>query len=600
MTIRIPDETKQFKQIGNSDVFGNVWSSFNLDLTENLGRIRVGPRCHLVDGSAINVANMETPVAFEFYDDGTNERIWCIAGARMFYNSGDPDDTFTQDATASTPTNLDSGCDMKPFNGALYVAGNGDLLKYNSSWATVSTAPNGGNCSMCVYANRLYATQSTSQIFSCDTSDVIVEPTSAPNTNLYTLQLSDYMEGGADANRITSIRAASDRIWIATVNVSANSSQTHASGARGRVFEWDGVSAQATKAYELDSMGAAALVIKDDIPYIVDAEGRLRKFDGSAFKEVARLPVNPAQYLRTLSNSNPVQRFIHHRGIGVQDGRIVMFINNINNDGSTYNENLHSGIWEYDENIGLYHKSSASYLRPATASSSRTDFAQAALAEVGAMYVSKSTNSSDNDGSIMFGAKYYTDATSTAYGVFCVNSNDTKSKVGYLVTTKIDSANIEDAWEKIYVKHKRFLDSTDRVIIKYRTTEVAPVVGTITWTSTTTFTSTVDLSSYAEGDEVEILKGTGGGQIENISSIVNNAGTYTVTLPTVVTGATGTATARFQKWITVGEYTDQVLDVHEASTNAASTWIQLKIVMYFTGKDELNEIIIRNSSHKDI
>lgn len=598
MTIKIPNETKQFKQIGNSDVIGNIWSSFNLDLTENLGRIRVAGRGLLVDGSAVGETNMETPVAFEFFDNGTNERVWCIAGARMFYNSGDPDDSYTEDATASTPTDLSNDCDMKVFNNAIYVAGCGDLHKYayGGTWSTVSTAPNGSECSMCIFGNRLYASQSTSQIFSVDTADVVTEPTSVPNTNLYTLQLSPFFEGKSDNSRIIAIRAASDRIWIATTNI--GESQGSASGLRGRIYEWDGISVQPNKFYQLESLGALSLVIKDDVPYIVDTDGRLLKFNGSSFIEVARFPVNISKYQRNPANSNPLQRFIHPRGMEIRNGRIVMLVNNFPISTSTVKsiENLPSGVWEYDEEIGLYHKYSVSM--SSVGFSTRSDYAQNKLEEVGALYYCKSTATTDNDGDLTFGAKYFTSDSATAYGVFVNNTKDDKSKIGYLVSNKIESQSVQDVWKKCFIKYKRLLDSSDRIVLKYRLYETTPVEDAVTWSSTTVFTSTGSFGSVEVGDEVEILRGTGGGQIEHITTISENAGTYTITLANAVIGATGTSTVRIQKWIKIGEFTNQNLDIGECPIGKSSNWIQLKLVMYFTGKDEVNELELVNSTFR--
>lgn len=587
--IRIPNENKQIAQVNNSDVLGSLWSSFNLDLTTNRGRIRVSPRGMLVSSSS-TLTNMETPVSFVFYDNGTNERIWTIAGARMFYSSGDPDDSFTEDATASTPTSLNDDCDMVVFNDAIYVCGDSSLYKYNGSWSTVSTAPNGGECSMCVFTGRLYASQSNSQIFSVDSADTVSEPGS-PNTTSYTINLAQYGEGDDENNFITSIKATTDRIWIATINRAG--SQSNTTGKRGRIFEWDGRSVTASNVYELNSLGAVSLVIKNNVPYAMDADGKLLRFNGSSFEEVARLPINNSKYLRIATNT-PVQRFMHTRGMIVRDEKILLLVNNINVDGSTFNENLHSGIWEYDDDIGLYHKYSASLF--AIGDSTRKDFGQIRLAEVGALFEAKTTDSGA-DGDLMFGAKYYTDATSTAYGIFTVNSKETKSKCGYFVTTKIESQNVQDTWKNIYAKYKRLLDSTDKIDLKYRTYETTPIDGTITWTSTTTFTSTASLGTITAGDEVEITRGTGGGQIEHISTITENAGTYTVTLENAVTGATGTATARFQKWIKIGTVQNQATDFTGFAIGKSSTWVQLKVVMYFTGENELHEILLDNKPY---
>ena len=181
MSVRIPNpQTKTLRQLNTSDLLGDIWSSCNLNLTENLGRIRVSNR-------GLNVGSIGTslvPIVFQYYDGDSNSRIWCIAGTRMYYNSGAGGQSWVQDATASTPTNLGVDCDMELFNNALYICGNGDIRKYNGAWSTVSTAPNGGPCSMCVFGGRLYFTQSQSQIGSMSIGEVVVEPTSTPNTQI--------------------------------------------------------------------------------------------------------------------------------------------------------------------------------------------------------------------------------------------------------------------------------------------------------------------------------------------------------------------------------------------------------------------------------
>jgi hypothetical protein len=53
----------------------------------------------------------------------------------------------------------------------------------------------------------------------------------------------------------------------------------------------------------------------------------------------------------------------------------------------------------------------------------------------------------------------------------------------------------------------------------------------ITWTSTTTFTTTqTKWADAVVGDEIEVLKGAAGGLLAHITQIVNNSGTYTVTI----------------------------------------------------------------------
>ena len=112
-------------------------------------------------------------------------------------------------------------------------------------------------------------------------------------------------------------------------------------------------------------------------------------------------------------------------------------------------------------------------------------------------------------------------------------------------------------------------------------------------TDTDTITSTVDLSGFAEGDEMQVVQGTGGGKSAHISSISESGGTYTVNLDDTFTGATGTSVALFSKWIKAGEITS----TDEKQWKALSTpkqnqapYMQVKVGIQSTGKNELYKI----------
>lgn len=604
--IKFPPQPGQFKQVGYSDILGNIWSSFNLDLTTNVGRMRIAPRGLIVSKSSDdNLSNLQTATAFLMYRDANNDRIWALAGDRLFRNAGNPNNPFEQDSTGGTPTSLGDGSDMELFNGSFYVmkASNGTLYKYNGSWSQISgtggnPSLNGGDCQMCVYGGRLYGSQSSSQIWSIDLNDDISEPSGNPNTIPYTINLKDFGVGGASANTITSIRASSNRIWITTID---STSLSKSAGRLGKVFEWDGVSTQANKVYYLDSIGALALVIKGDIPYVVDADGVLLQYNGREFAEVARLPVPPSTYLRNPTSGNPVERFIHPRGIALRNDRIIMLVNNLVEDSDeTIIENLPSGVWEYDDTIGLYHKFSASQWQNSV-TTERTDYAQNRLVEVGALFNAKTTsNSSSVNGDILFGAKYYKEADVERYAIFINDTSDTVPKVGYFVTTKIDSGNVYDVWQKTWITHKQFLDTTDKIELKYRAIEVAPLETQCAWIGTggNTFgVPTAEISDYEVGDEVEVTAGTGGGQIEHITELEDLGDTTIVTLTNDVEGATGLGRVRFQKWKKIEEVNANNLYVREFPIeDATSSWIQLKCVMYFTGIDEVNTLLLAHKS----
>jgi len=129
---------------------------------------------------------------------------------------------------------------------------------------------------------------------------------------------------------------------------------------------------------------------------------------------------------------------------------------------------------------------------------------------------------------------------------------------GYFITPKIFSEDITDSFNLLSLKFSPFASELDKIIIKYRlvddmrhTIDTQNSAWRATWTSTTTFTATqTDLSSAVVGDEVEFLDGAGAGLIAHITTIVNNSGTYTITIDETfdnyITG--DVATFIFRNW----------------------------------------------------
>lgn len=590
--IKIP-ANGQFIQTNRSDIFGSMVGSFNLDITTNFGKQRVTRTIQTAsqngNGTVISNSSLSNyPVGFRVFNDGGGAKIWTVAGSRV-HKSGSaisPAASFAVDATSGTPTTCNSeASDIEVFNEALYVttySGGDKLFKYTGSWSENGTGLGSQSSPhmMTVYGARLYMIgNGPNVIYSMNTSDTIA----TSSTNTLTLPT---------GFRITFLRSGSNRIWIGTI----------ASTGKGSVFEWDGTSTQATRSYRLEAQGAMACVIKDDIPYVVDTNGILLTYSGGTFVELARLPVNDV--FLSLATNVLNNRPVHPNGMTVVNGRINILLNNLLGDsGGSIAEFCPSGIWEYDSEIGLYHKHSLSYT--SFGGNTITDYGQNRLSGVGALSEMKLTNSASNStGNLLAGAVVYTNASSTDAGIW---TNDLFDPVtgsagekatqafGYFVTTKISSSAVQDTWQKLYAFHEKFLTATDKIIVKYRTSKTKPVEASITWLNTTAFTTTTDVSDYVVGDEVEITQGTGGGLCAHIIAIQEGSGsTYIVTLDETFTGVTtGTAKARFQKWRKAGVIQDSST-FDKVNIGVDSDTIQLKIAMLSTGKNEIRELALIN------
>src|SRR3990167_3089214 len=445
MAIKIPQNNK-WRQTNLSDILGSLWSSWNLDLTDNLGVTKVSPRTLLIND---DTTNMGVPVAFKFFDT----KWWAICGTLVFNNSGDTDDAFSEDATTGFQSDYDSDeSDFELFNGFLYSTTTDGVFKRTSggNWsASLATLDTGTAHFLVEFAARLYVTTNSTEVHSLTTADAVTAANGPPNTNYNALDLSVY--GGALKNTITCMKATTQYIWIGVLNRTRGI---------GRVYYWDGAQSTPNGYYELDSVGAVAMVIKDDVPWIVDANGALLAFNGGTFVEVARLPYDKRKFLGLPYDVDNTDRFIHPNGIAVVDDKINILVRNEYLDSSTsVGENFPSGVWEYDEDIGLYHKMS---LSQHTNGGSVTDYGQNILSKVGAVVKAKDDNNAAGaDGSMLIGAQYLSSATATKEGIWIDNAIDTIQKFGYLVTTKIFSQNVDDIWQKLFVRLKKLLASTD-------------------------------------------------------------------------------------------------------------------------------------------
>jgi hypothetical protein len=570
----------QWTQKNVGDATGSIWSSFNLDLTIKQGDTKITGMAHSQSTSS-DLANLGLPIAFIRQDIGTgisSSPVMTVAGSRVFQNnSGTVSASFLQDTRTTNPTTCDSTVsDMASFNGYTYVTTSTNAVyktSDNVSWSTFNAGTSDIKSHLlCQYSNRLYMSRAYSQIVSWDTADTVV------TSSTYTLTLPNDTQ-----NVITFIKAGSDRLWIGTINIL---------GGQGHIYSWDGVSGNPVK-YNLNSTGVVSGIIKDDVLYTVDTNGRLLAFNGGTFMEISRFPNYKKQsFYNSLSATN--DRFIHPNGMAIVEGRINILIKTTEDGTSTPTEEMcPSGIWEYDKDIGLYHKYSISYMD--SASPSVTNFGQSRLASVGALsYIKNISFGSSSNGTLLAGVKYYTDTTTTKYGIFYDDNNDLYLKAGYIVTTKISSSAITDAWQKIVLKYNNLLSSSSKIVIKYRLYDFDPIESNITWSSTTVFTSTTDLSNYAIGDEVEIVQGTGAGMCAHISEKTLSNGTYTITLDETCTGVTGTSIARFQKWKKVSSISDITSTFNSVSlhSSADSNFIQIKIWMMMYGNDEVKELDI--------
>jgi len=297
-----PAQNKNFTylQTNRSDDLGSIWSSMGLDFQSNLGTMRLAPRLK-INTSTANDADLGCPIGFIRFQS----TIWTIAGTRAFVSSGaTPELTFVEDTSTNAQTDYTPDeSDIIFFNGVLVATTTDAILSLDAASGGTWTSRdvlNSGTPHMMTYFqkfNRLYYTNTSDDVWSMDTAWAVAD------TGMdYAIALG----GGGLIDFITCLKSTSTYIWIGTMSRTAVPI--------ARIFQWDGLSSQVTQQYIIkNASGIMAMCIMDDIPYVMDSNGVLHKFNGYTFEEVGRLP-----YQATLPkniNSLDNDRFIHPNGL---------------------------------------------------------------------------------------------------------------------------------------------------------------------------------------------------------------------------------------------------------------------------------------------
>jgi hypothetical protein len=588
--MKLPKNTI-WKQDNNSDLYGDIWSSWNLNLSDESGKLKTTRTLAVArsvdDGSANYVSGIGLAVAFRYY----NGQHFAATNGTISKTGTSRTGAWGLDTTTDKPTTVSSRySDMEVFNERLYVSLSGTSLARldTSTWLNGGVAITGAASNvpkpMCVYGDRLYVGATAGGINSMSTAESFG---ATIGTSSSTLQLTN-----PTSNTITFLRATSNRIWIGTVN---------RNGGKGHIYAWDGQQTSVNESYRLESSGAMAGVVKDDVLYVMDNDGRLLAFNGGTFAEIDRLPIKDGEYLKfALGEYN--ERWIHPNGMTVKDGAILILINNeYRGSTATFEENVPSGIWEWTRETGFYHKYSLSYTNDNE--TSIRDYGQHRISLAGAVsYIKSSSTSATDNGSLLASAQLFTNASTTDNMIFIDDLNNTVQKYGYFITPKIFSNNIDDIWQKIFLRIKK-ISSGDEIVVKYRTEDSDPLdIAITTWSGSNSVRTSTTITGYDAGDEIEFTQGEGSGKCFTILSTSDLGGGVTeIVLDGSFTGIDSSGKARLQHWKQIGEaFTSTSKDIIEKPLMNVknSAWIQLKVCIQNTGNSYIYDMLIAKTNNQ--
>ena len=672
MSIKIPGEDKRFKLANSTDLFGNIYSTRNINF-DSEGTLKLSEGSTAFK-SEVDDTDFDTPVGFGAYGTGsgflsTLDKTYLLDFTSQYSAS--------KDLAASTPT---GGVRSHAvwWQDAWYQTQNSSLVRatiFPVTWsASLATLTSSINHPLCVFKNR-----NTMLIGNGNTIMQIDSSHSTAGQSQLTLPVE---------LEVTSIAYGNNYVAIGTKNKQTNNGSNNTNAF---MFIWDGTSSSANVGLSVESTYVIAVSNYQESSFIaLTGAGQLLKYNGSGFDVIANLPF----YYEDIQLIDSFPNFKTRNGIIRTDGDIIYINmpNSLQSYGSDlirYQPEFPGGIYCYDPNVGLYHRYSTSISLPKVATITAVDLATNILTSSGTPVTPTGTPVRYNGiatviAPLVIGKLYYTIKITTStfklattytnalagtaidltsgtevfqyfnfyntkdFGQFVsdipgtvdimgstgngklfgnliwgtelndstltnlsfayagVTVPDLENR-GYFTTPRIESQNILDTFNKIYLKFKPLVQDIDKIIIKYRTNKRTglPIItpqsdtGSCTWTNTTTFTTTVDISQAIIGDEVELISGSGSGQTAHIVTSILSAGTYTVVLDEPIKYILASDKSYFiidnwNKIKTIDNTNTEGYD--ETSINRTSKWIQFKVELRGVGVT-IEELQLINKEH---
>lgn len=411
---------------------------------------------------------------------------------------------------------------------------------------------------------------------------------------------------GADYT-VRNTYTSKDRFWIGL---------QHDFDGPAKVVEWDGFSLTYNNESELSGSFPLCGFVVRDIPYFITEKGYIMRHNGLGFEKVQSFKLEEEQMVFDTSTTSNAT--IKNYGAWV-DGDLV-YLNvgiplRVESGANTFRgaRRARSGIWIFNtSNNNLYHHRGLGE----RLSGGNRNFGNSVLQSPGTVLKANVSNDSiliASAGIYKGGATWVTTSDQVMYRDSIPTTSDLNR--GHFITPYIPTEEMETRWEALWLKFKRFVDSGNRIVVKWRVLDplrqqdsvgtnnetFSPLQAAGTWVTTTTFTCAVPTGVQA-GDEVEVLNGDNGGctfKISSLSATPDGSTSITVTINEAApVSSTDTALFRFDNWCgetaisstTIGH--DRVPFTQElvgGAGNLKGQFIQLKVEL--RGMDvQLDEI----------
>ena len=570
--IKLPQQN-QWMGIFPGKYKGELWQTYNIDLEKSPGRIVLSDKFRILADTGDLTSMVTTVKKFVLTnaDSSSTYRWWALGSGALYKSASSTGQGWTSDsATSNSPT---TGNDMIIFGSAngsqrLMVSQDTDMAVLNRDSNTVNTwgpafwvttlGQTGLDSDVYHFLGKLNTlsivhdqdTNGYSVIHTIDQSNVVVR-------NRLRFQVGMEMRGSITIGRY---------IWIGLQNNS---------GGNGAIVPWDGFS----ESYEDGNFviaGSYPMVLFQvrGVPYVITEKGYIQKYTGDGFTTVNEFPIVEEKLTFSISR----RPFADDQGINPYGAEVIgENLVKILVSASQLSRRMRSGIWHYNvATNNLYH-----YAGVGRHKTAGTDVGYGGITATPGGIAALSPD--DTGGELLIGANPFTtqSVSGPVIGQMVFNANSASNggrNRGYFITTYLKGPDINEFWNGLWVRYRRFISNGNLIRVFFRTRDpkrdvddgddsVLQVTGT--WVSTTTFTAPVP-TGVVVGESIEVLSGDNSGSVypisvmtdTNIAAVTPNGSTSVIVTinDTAITSSTATFHARFDNFRLAGTISDTASD----------------------------------------
>lgn len=585
-TYKIPTENG-VRQLNLNDTSGELWSTFNIDLHSNTGKIRLARPLSLIepstsfDGASNNQDSVIQAIVYGNVGDG--QKVYILTNENL-YNSTTDFNSYTEIASGAA-----NALDAVIFDGKLIVTTSGNLDYWDGATDTFQE-----NWWTAAGGTALQTVTSGVSPYPFIMENVrIGEETLVVTAGNVIRAYTGAVSGGGTFTSVeidnsqfaTCVKGGIDKVYVGCGTTT---------GEDAYVFRWDGAATNYDVAYPVGAKMVLAMELVDNTPLIVTERGEIKLFNGVGFTRIGQFPFTDkptatADYISDTSLKQ-TQLMMHPKGIKVVNRNVFMVVNP--SDGTLpVDERTPAGLWVFNlDTKSLNHIASAGNEQDTV---NNTPILMLPNEDTGRIFIA--------------GNIAYDDTLDGLYR----EDLSTSAHYGYAVTTEIQSDSVQDAFKEIIIK--ALLGTTDEIVVKYRTSKdiLYPITSDgCVWASSSIIHSTDDLSAVltrfesGKRDEVEIIKGTGAGRLAHITDIEFSGSVYRITLDESFGTAGNSADIRIDDWIKVPvtmTASDGDIKRFGLGEDNVGTYCQIKVELRGkSGHPEIRQIMLKTNAKETL